>query len=57
MQGTFTLISNTKEKKGAPMETIKNNPTMKTAKTYILWIIFAAWMLAILALVTILDKL
>jgi hypothetical protein len=39
------------------METIKNNPAMKTAKTYILWIIFAAWMLAILALVTILDKL
>lgn len=39
------------------METIKNNQTMKTAKSYILWIIFAAWMLALLALVTILEKL
>ena len=39
------------------METIKNNQTMKTAKSYILWIIFAAWMLAIFAVVTILEKL
>jgi hypothetical protein len=37
------------------MQTVKNNTTMKTAKTYVLWIIFAVWMLVIFAVVIFFD--
>lgn len=37
------------------MQTIKNANIMKTARPYILWIIFAAWMLLILAAVILFE--
>jgi len=52
LKRNFTLI---KKRKEQVMSNIKNNLTMKTAKPYVLWVIFAAWMLAIFAVMILLE--
>lgn len=37
------------------MQTVKKNIGMKTSRQYVLWLIFAAWMLAIFAVIFILE--